>query len=227
MAGKYCFQSFAFVEIYPTVSVYSSTLKHMNRLVEKSGHLLSHDNKARRCAMKKNPVSILYALTLFLLLAAQSTTVATQTLPVSSVSTISLDDEKKLSRRAIDWWASNNSDTTKDTFAANYINHQEPYAEGGTKALSLEAWEKLVSEYHGAFSNSMVRILMQIAEGNFVATQWQITATQTGNYVGHAPSGKTVTWTGVSIDRFEDGKIVESWVNWDKYSLFEGLGLLK
>ena len=79
---------------------------------------------------------------------------------------------------------------------------------------------------NGAFSNSTVRVLMQIAEGDLVATQWQITATQTGNYLGHAPSGKTVTWTGVSIDRFENGKIAESWVNWEKYSLFEGLGLL-
>lgn len=177
--------------------------------------------------MKKNPVSFLYALTLFLSLAAQSTAVATQTLPVSNVSPVSLDDEKSLSRRAIDRWASNNSDTTEDIFATNYINRQEPYAAGGTKAISLEAWRKLVREYHDAFSNSTVRVLMQIAEGDFVATQWQITATQTGSYLGHAPSDKIVTWTGVSIDRFEDGKIVESWVNWDKYSLFEGLGLLK
>ena len=140
---------------------------------------------------------------------------------------MSLDDEKSLSRRAIDRWASDNSDKTEDIFAANYINHQEPYAAGGTKALSLEAWEKLVREYHGAFSNSTVQVLMQIAEGDRVATQWQITATQTGSYMGRAPSGKTATWTGVSISRFENGKIVESWVNWDKYSLFEGLGLLK
>ena len=157
----------------------------------------------------------------------QSTAVATQTLPELRVPTMSFDDEKSLSRRAIDRWASNNSDTTEDIFAANYSNHQEPYAAGGTKALSLEAWEKLVREYHGAFSNSTVRVLMQIAEGDFVATQWKITATQTGSYLGHAPSGKTVTWTGVSIDRFENGKIVESWVNWDKYSLLEGLGMLK
>jgi len=177
--------------------------------------------------MKKNPKFVTYALTLFLLLASQYTAVATQTLPEMRVSTMSLDDEKGLSQRAIDRWASNNSDTAEDIFSAKYINHQEPYASGGSKALSLEEWGKLVSEYHDAFSKSTVRVLMQIAEGDFVATQWEITATQTGSYLGHAPSEKTVTWTGVSIDRFKDGKIVESWVNWDKYSLFEGLGLLK
>ena len=157
----------------------------------------------------------------------QSTAVAAQTLPVLRIATMSLDDEKSLSRRAIDRWASKNSDTTEDIFAANYINHQEPDAAGGTKALSLKAWGEMVREYHGAFSNSTVRVLIQIAEGDLVATQWQITATLTGSYLGHAPSGKTATWTGVSIDRFENGKIVESWVNWDKYSYFEGFGLLK
>ena len=140
---------------------------------------------------------------------------------------MSLDDEKSLSRRAIDRWASKNSDTTEDIFAANYINDQGPYAAGGTKALSLEAWRKLVKEYHDAFSNSTVRVLKQIAQGDLVATQWQITATLTGRYLGHAPTGKTATWTGVSIDRFENGKIVESWINWDKYGYLKGFGLLK
>jgi predicted ester cyclase len=177
--------------------------------------------------MKKNPVFFIYALTQFLLLAAQYSAVDAQTLPETRLSMISLDDEKSLSRRAIDRWASNNSDSNKDIFATDYINHQEPYAAGGTQALSLEAWWELVSEYHDAFSNSKVRVLMQIAEGDLVATQWEISATQTGIYLGRDPSDKTVSWTGVSIDRFKDGKIVESWVNWDKYSLFEGLGLLK
>ena len=52
-------------------------------------------------------------------------------------------------------------------------------------------------------------------------------ATQTGIYLGHPPTGKRAIWTGVQIDRFENGKIVESWVDWDKYRLFETLGFVK
>ncbi len=140
---------------------------------------------------------------------------------------MSLEDEKDLSRRAVDMWASGNSGEPQEIFAKTYVNHQEPDAEGGVKDLSLEEWEKLVRGYHKAFSNSKVLVLVQIAEGHLVATRWQFTATQTGQYMGLAPSGKEVTWTGVQIDRFDSGKIVESWVNWDKYRLFEGLGLVK
>ena len=140
---------------------------------------------------------------------------------------MSLDDHKEMSRRAISMWASNNSDRPEEIFAESYVNHQEPDAEGGVSKKSLEAWEGLVSDYHKSFSNSKALILMQIAQGDRVATRWEFTATHTGDFMGLSPTGKQVTWTGVQIDRFEDGRIVESWVDWDKYRFFEGLGLLK
>ncbi|MHA1573778.1 MAG: ester cyclase [Alphaproteobacteria bacterium] len=49
---------------------------------------------------------------------------------------------------------------------------------------------------------------------------------QTGEYFGHPPSGKRAIWTGVQIARVADGKIVESWVNWDKFRMFEALDFL-
>ncbi len=140
---------------------------------------------------------------------------------------MSFDDHKQMSRRAIGMWSSNNSDKPEDIFAENYVNHQEPDVEGGVSDKSLEAWKELVSGYHKSFSNSKVLVLIQIAEGDLVATRWKFTAIHTGDFMGAAPTGKQVTWTGVQIDRFEDGKIVESWVDWDKYRFLEGLGLVK
>jgi len=140
---------------------------------------------------------------------------------------MSIQDHKAKALREIQMWASDNSDTPEDFIAENYVNHQEPYVEGGVVGVSLEAWKDLLKGYHHAFSKSNVNVPMQIAEGDLVATKWEITATQTGDYVGLAPTGKEVSWTGVQISRFENGKIVESWVDWDKYTLFEGLGLVK
>ena len=92
-------------------------------------------------------------------------------------------------------------------------------------AKSLVAWKELVAGYHEAFSNSRVKVLMQIAEGDLVANRWEITAVHTGSFMAAAATGNEVTWTGVQIDRIENGKIVESWVNWDKYSFLQGIGL--
>ena len=139
---------------------------------------------------------------------------------------MSTDEKKKLSRRALEMWASQNTDRTEDIFCENYVNHQEPDVEGGVSDKSLEAWKELVSGYHQSFSDSEVLVLMQIAQGDLVATRWQFTATHTGDFMGLAPTAKRVTWTGVQIDRFEHGKIAESWVDWDKYRFLEGLGIV-
>ena len=43
--------------------------------------------------------------------------------------------------------------------------------------------------------------------------------TREGEFIGIAPTGKQVSWTGITIDRIEDGKIVESWADWDLLGL--------
>lgn len=106
-------------------------------------------------------------------------------------------------------------------------SYENPDAAGGRSTRDLKGWKQLLKSYHQAFSNSRVDILSQIAEDQMVATRWRVTADHTGEFAGLAPTQKRSTWTGVSTDRFENGKIVESWVNWDKYSFLEGLGLVR
>ena len=113
------------------------------------------------------------------------------------------------------------------SFDPDYVNHQAPDVDGGTKTLHLTAWRELIGGFHAGFSDTQIEVLAQIAEGDLVATRWRFTGTQTGTYLGLAPTGKTISWTGMQIDRFSDGKIAETWVNWDMYSMFEQLGLLK
>ncbi len=135
-------------------------------------------------------------------------------------------EQKELSRRALDAWGSGSSVDVSQLFTDDYINHQEPDVSGGVSDKTLVDWERLVTEFHGAFSNVEARPLMQVAEGDLVATRWQITATHTGEYMGAQPTGKVVSWTGVQLDRYQGGKIAESWVDWDKYGLFAALGLV-
>jgi predicted ester cyclase len=55
----------------------------------------------------------------------------------------------------------------------------------------------------------------QIAEGNKVATRWTATMTR---------EGKKVSLQGVTIDRFDNGKIVEAWRNIDMLGLLQQTG---
>lgn len=139
---------------------------------------------------------------------------------------MTVDDMKRLARASLELWSIDSAGKAEDIFTPDYLNHQEPAAVGGVKGVTLDGWKAIVAENHAAFSDLDVKVLTQVAEGDLVATRWQFEATQTGAYLRRPASGKRATWTGVQIDRFTDGKIHESWVDWDKYRLFEALGFL-
>jgi len=46
----------------------------------------------------------------------------------------------------------------------------------------------------------------------------------TGEFLGFPASGKKATVTGTSIQRISNGKIVESWDNWDQLGLLVQIG---
>ncbi len=65
-----------------------------------------------------------------------------------------------------------------------------------------------------------------IAEGDRVVVRYTLRGTHTGNYMGIAPAGKQVTQTGITINRFANGKAVELWGNVDDLGLLQQLGAI-
>jgi predicted ester cyclase len=49
----------------------------------------------------------------------------------------------------------------------------------------------------------------QISEGEWVVTSYSVTGTFNDEWFGMKPTGKPITFTGVNVDRIEDGKIIE------------------
>jgi steroid delta-isomerase-like uncharacterized protein len=78
--------------------------------------------------------------------------------------------------------------------------------------------------YRESFPDLRLTVNQSIAEGDHVATRWTAVGTHKGDLFGIAPTGKQATVTGITIDRWSDGKIVESWTNWDTMGLLQQLG---
>ena len=51
-----------------------------------------------------------------------------------------------------------------------------------------------------------------------------MSGTHKGEFYGVAPTGKKVTMEGVTIHQIEDGKILDSTINWDTLGLMRQLG---
>ena len=49
----------------------------------------------------------------------------------------------------------------------------------------------------------------QISEGEWVVTCYSVTGTFENEWFGMKPTGKPITYSGVNVDRIQDGKIVE------------------
>ena len=57
-----------------------------------------------------------------------------------------------------------------------------------------------------------------------VAVRWTLRGTHEGSFLGIAPTGRAVTYTGISIFRLSCGKIVERWNKADALGLLQQLG---
>ncbi len=65
-----------------------------------------------------------------------------------------------------------------------------------------------------------------IAEGDKVVSRNTVTGTQLGNFMGHAPTGKPVSYNEIFIFRFAGGQVAETWGAVDALALMRQIGVL-
>ena len=95
-----------------------------------------------------------------------------------------------------------------------------PNGPAGVKAL--------VQFYRKAFPDTQFTIDEQIADGDRVVTRWTVKGTQKGEMegLGIPVTGKPVTISGVSVDHFMGGKIVDTWGLFDQLGMMQQLGVV-
>ena len=82
------------------------------------------------------------------------------------------------------------------------------------------------AQFREAFPNIEVVVEDQIAEGDMVATRCSVRGKHTGDSLGFAATQAPVEFTGVTITRIKDGKIVEAWNNFDFMKMYRQLGAI-
>ena len=82
--------------------------------------------------------------------------------------------------------------------------------DGQTRVISgVEGLAEHVRIVRAMYEGLHVTILNQIAEGDWVATVLVAEGVHSGEWLGMAPTGKRLSFSGVNVDRVIDGKIVE------------------
>jgi steroid delta-isomerase-like uncharacterized protein len=95
---------------------------------------------------------------------------------------------------------------------------------GAEAVRGAEAIRQALQPYLVAFPDLRFTIEDQIAEGDRVATRWTARGTHRGPLMGHAATGRSVSFGGTDIFRLADGKIVEGWAHYDRLVILQQLG---
>jgi steroid delta-isomerase-like uncharacterized protein len=130
---------------------------------------------------------------------------------------------KAAARAEFEVWSTGEVERLDDLVADGVVHHDpyDPHAAEGLKGL-----KKTIALNRRAFPDLRIAIEDQVAEGDKVVTRWTATMTHEGELGGAAPSGRRVTLTGTTIERFDDGKVVEAWRSMDTLGLLRGIGAL-
>jgi steroid delta-isomerase-like uncharacterized protein len=114
-------------------------------------------------------------------------------------------------------------DTAGEFYAPNYVLHEPTSGE----VRGLEAARQFAATYREAFPDLQSAIEDQVAEGDKVVSRFSGRGTHLGETEDFGPAtGNSVEITGITIDRFAEGRIVEEWMSYDALGLLQQIGLV-
>lgn len=129
---------------------------------------------------------------------------------------------EKASRRVIEEiFGAGKYDLADDLLRADAIGHDPALPE---PVHGPDGLREAAKGYRAAFPDLKLEVAQAIADGDLVAIRWTARGTHKGDLFGISGTGKQATVTGITIDRYADGKIAESWTNWDTLGLLQQLG---
>ena len=99
----------------------------------------------------------------------------------------------------------------RELYAEDFVDHVNSLEFHGQDGIA-----KSVALYRSVFPDLRIRVEDQTTDGDRVTSRWTLHGTH---------KGRAVTLPGITISRFEHGKIAEDWTVSDNLELLRRLGL--
>jgi predicted ester cyclase len=116
-----------------------------------------------------------------------------------------------------------NLDAVDEIIHPDYVGYEPTSGE----TRGIEGARQFAATYREAFPDLENTIEDMVAEGDKVVVRFRARGThQGGTEAFGPPTGKQMEITGITIKRISDGKIVESWTNFDALGMMHQLELM-
>jgi steroid delta-isomerase-like uncharacterized protein len=112
-----------------------------------------------------------------------------------------------------------NFDAAEAIVSPDYVLHPE-------EIRGVDGLREMVETYRSAIADLNVTIEEQFSEGDYVATRFTVRGTHEGELMGTPATGRDVAFTGITISRCRDGRLVEEWELVDTLGLLRKVGAL-
>ena len=136
------------------------------------------------------------------------------------------DDKREFIERWFEEvWNKGRADAIDEMFAKEGIAHGLS-DESGQPLRGPEAFKVFHKKFREAFPNIIVTVEDTVVEGDKLAARCSVRGQHTGDSLGYAATQKPVEFTGMTIVRIRDGKIVEAWNNFDFLNMYQQMGVI-
>ena len=117
--------------------------------------------------------------------------------------------------------SSGNLDVLDEILAEEFVDHDP-----GDYAPTREGLKNFFRDFRTAFPDLSVEVEHMAATDEYVTIRYTARGTHRGEFMGHAPTGKTFEAPAMQFGRWRDGRCVERWGVTDQSAILEQLGLI-
>jgi steroid delta-isomerase-like uncharacterized protein len=130
------------------------------------------------------------------------------------------EENKDLIRRYQEAYNTGDLDRLDEILAPDWVTNAWP--EGIPQSVeNAKAGHRLVMEVFPDYHCTTEDL---IAEGDRVVQRWTARGTHKGEFIGLPPTGRLVQFSGISIFRVADGRVLRHWAYGDELGFLEQIG---
>ena len=135
----------------------------------------------------------------------------------------SVERNKAVSRRWIEVFNERDDAGEAEVRTKDYVAYAPASLEPAP--LDSEAWTRFLAGFVEGFPDLQLTVEDSVAEGDLVAQRVHFEGTHTGEFQGLPPTHRKVSFSGIELNRFVDGRVAEHWFQLDSLTLLQELGL--
>jgi steroid delta-isomerase-like uncharacterized protein len=143
---------------------------------------------------------------------------------MTTIQTSDLKENKKKAHRFMEEaFGQGKPELVDDLLDPDFVRY-DPYIEAG-EVRGVQTVKENIVWFRNVFPDLTCTIEDQIAEGDKVVTRYTVRGTHQGEeFFGVPATGEQIEMSGIQIDRFEGGKLVEERAEFDLLGALQQLG---